>query len=157
MFNIKYYMNKSYLLALSKGTSLQYLTMSNQRGQTRVMCFEHKKDAKRCKDYVIGYKTAYGHWPSLDMSVHEQKIEYKREPLDNNNEIYQQVFIEEITEYTFKNYCNNKKMNFLLCNSFNTIIEGNKHNLDFSGSEFVCDNDNIYSNVKQLNTLYEKF
>ena len=149
-------MNKSYLVSLSKGASIHYLTMSNQRGQSRIMCFENKKDAQRCKEYVIAYKTAYGHWPSLDMSNNEQKIEYAQENISSYDAIYSQVYVNEIDENTFDYFCEHKKMNFLLCNSFNTFIEGNKHNLDFSGREYVCQSDDLFTNIRNLDTIYEK-
>lgn len=149
-------MNKNYLLSLSKGKIQGYLTMSNQRGQTRIMCFENKKDALRCKDYVVNYKQSYGHWPSLDMSAHSQTIEYKNEKIENNAVIHQKVELEEIDSNKFDHYINNMHMSFLLCTSFNTIYEGNKHHLDFTGSEIVCDDTNLYNNVTQLNRLYEE-
>ena len=128
--------------------------MSNQRGQSRIMCFENKKDAQRCKDYVIAYKTTYGHWPSLDMSKHEQHIEYAQEKITSNDAIYMNVYINEIDQSTFNHYCEHKKLNFLLCNSFNTYIEGNKHNLDFSGMEYVCQTDDLFTNVQNLDSMY---
>lgn len=148
--------NKSYLVSLSKGSKLRYLTMSNQRGQPRTMCFERAHDAHRCRDYVIGYKTAYGHWPSLDMSVMSQKIEYKNEKIKNFQEIYEQVNVQEIDTRTFDHYCEYMNMNFLICKSFNAYIDGNKHDVNFTGSEYTCENDDMFSNVKTLNNIYEK-
>ena len=67
----------NYLISLNKGAKISYLTMVNQRGQSRIMCFNDKNYAKICKNYVIGFKTAYGHWPSLDLSTQYQTIEFK--------------------------------------------------------------------------------
>ena len=149
-------MNKSYLLSLSKGTNMKYLTMSNPCGQSRIMCFEKKRDALRCKEYIIAYKTAFGHWPALDMSNNERTIKYRHEGLKANDAIYQQVYINEIDENTFDYFCRNKKMSFLVCKSFNTSIEGNKHNLDFTGEEYVCDDENMFSNITNLNNILKQ-
>lgn len=149
-------MNKGYLISLSKGANAKFLTMANQRGQPRIMCFEHLRDARRCKDYIIAYKTAYGHWPSLDMSIEAQQIEYKHETIKSNKEIYNMVDVTKIDDDTFNYYCNNQKMNFLLCKSFNAFMEGNRHNLDFTGEEYVCEvSDDMYKNVSYLNKIYD--
>lgn len=120
------------------------------------MCFENLKDARRCKDYVIGYKTAYGHWPSLDMSIQTQKIEYKHEQITNNKNIYNLVHVIGVDDDTFNKYCTQRKMNFLLCKTFNASVEGNKHNLDFTGEEYVCEEmDDMYKNVSYLNRIFD--
>ena len=149
-------MNRSYLVSLSKGKSMRYLTMTNQRGQSRVMCFEHAKDAQRCKDYVVNFKSAYGKWPSLDLSSPVNTIDFETEKLKDNTDIFSQVEIKSIDNDTFNFYCGHKKLNFLLCKSFNTHYENNKHTLDFTGQEIVCsnENDDMFSNVTNLNNIY---
>jgi hypothetical protein len=150
-------MRKGYLLSLNKGTNSRYLTMINQRGQSRIMCFENSKDAQRCKDYVVHFKTAYGKWPSMDMSETVHKIDYQSEKLLEAN-INNQLEIKYMDNDTFNYYCGHKKMSFLMCKSFNTFYEKNKHTLDFTGEEYICNSsENMYDNVTNLNTLYEKF
>ena len=146
----------NYLISLNKGTKRSYLTMVNKCGKSRTMCFKDIKYAKRCQNYVIGYKTAYGHWPSLDLSAQYQTIEFKNEPILNNVEIFEQVYIREIDNDTFEFYCQTNKMNFLLCNYFNTTFEDKKHEIDFSGTEFLCNDGDMYSNITHLNTMYNK-
>ena len=148
-------MNSNYVVSLSKGTALRYLTMSNQRGQSRIMCFQHKKDALRCKEYVIGYKTAYGHWPSLDMSETTQQVKFSEEKIESNDGIYQELYVSEIDCKTIEYFCVHKKLSFLLCNSFDTSFEGNKHVLNFSGAEYICDNDDFFGSIQHLDSIYK--
>jgi hypothetical protein len=131
--------------------------MINQRGQSRVMCFENSKDAKRCKDYVVHFKTAYGRWPSMDMSQTVHKVHYQSEKIFEAN-VINDIEIQYMNSETCNYYCVNKKMNFLLCKSFDTFFEKNKHTLDFTGEEIICSNtENMFDNITNLNTLYDNF
>lgn len=143
-------MNKNYLLALSKH---KYMTIKNQNGHSRVMCFEKETDAKRCKHYIMHHRHTYGTWPLLDLSKPETKVKFQSQYTKDD---MMQIEIKEIDDNKLDFYCTNKKMNFLMCKSFNTYYEANKHILDFTGEELLCSTTDIYSNVNNLNTIYRK-
>tara|TARA_B110000977_G_scaffold201886_1_gene299800 strand:- start:5966 stop:6415 length:450 start_codon:yes stop_codon:yes gene_type:complete len=144
--------SNSFLISLSKGNNNRYLTMTNQDGQTRIMCFEHSKDANRCKQYVEHFKTAYGKCPSLDLSASNHKIDFKSEKFYEYNS---EVSIKEVDSDTFDYFSTQKKANFLVCKSFTTSFEKNKHIINFTGQEILSDSCDTFSNISFLNSIYE--
>jgi len=152
-------MSNRYLISLSKGATVRYLTMINEHSQSRVMCFEKSKDAQRCKDYVIHFKNTYGSWPQLDLSGTRQfNVDFESERL-YNNDISQHINITSLDDNTLDFFCAHKKMSFLICNNFDTIYESNRHHVNFQGQEYISNDieDNIYGNVKTLNNIFQNF
>ena len=145
-------MNNNYLLSMEKG---KYLTMINQRGQSRIMCFQNVKDAQRCKDYVQHFKRTYGSWPILDLSITNHKIDFNTEKLNKSKDC--NVSIKEINPYTLKYYCNTKMNNFLMCQSFTTHYENNRHTIDFTGEEMLCDEIDHFASASNLNKIYDNY
>ena len=136
-----------YIVTLLNGQSKKQLTMINNKGKSRVMCFKNKSDVYKCKNYIVNYKRTFGQWPSFDLTQDEYYIsEDQNIKTENLNE---NVFIEEIKNEELK------KMNYLLCETFDSNINGNKHVLNFSGEEFEKEENSMFSQISYLNKMYE--
>ena len=131
-------MQNSFLITLRRGTTSNYLTMLNKRGQSRVLCFKSKVDAERCKKYAVFHKMKYGHWPSFDMSNQSSVLEYKTEKISNMKEIYPRLEILEIDNKTFHRFLSKQCIDFLFCHEFDYNMENNtKFDITFTGEEIL--------------------
>lgn len=144
---IRFHMNKNYMIALTKDAPVRYLTMSTTSGESRLMCFEKRHTATSCRNYMVAYKTEFGKWPLLDMRLNESSF-VKNSSKKTQNEVLQEIFIDEKNDKQIEYMCGFKNLNVLICNSFDVQVSGQKHDIQFSGVEFLNSNDDMFSYVQ---------
>ena len=152
-------MSNRFLISLSKGGAMRYLTMINRNSQSRIMCFETVKDAHRCKDYITHFKRTYGSWPQFNLSGTGQfSVDFESERL-YNDDIGQHVNINMLDDNTLDFFCTQKQMSFLICNNFDVTYERNYHHVNFQGQEYMSDyiTDDLFTNVKSLDNIFQNF
>ena len=147
-------MISSFLITLRRGTTSRYLTMSNKYGQSRVLCFENKVEAEKCKNYAVYHKTKYGYWPLFDMTNEKSILKYKNEKISNMQEIYPLIEILEIDNDTFHSFLSKPCIDFLFCHEFDYNIKDNSQlDITFTGEEIL----NICTSFDQIKHLNNSF
>ena len=44
-----------------------YTTIIDPDGTPRIICFSERKTARKCIDYITGYRSAYGVWHDMNL------------------------------------------------------------------------------------------